>query len=74
MLHFTKRGEGADTITHPHPINFYPFSVIHPLLVYKRDYAKIVVAPGEAQTHNPGIPLHTVYKYRVLTDCATRAY
>ena len=29
------------------------------------------VAPGEARTHNPGIPHCTVYKYRALTDCAT---
>ena len=32
-----------------------------------------VDAPGEARTHNPGISLCTVYKYRVLTDCATGA-
>ena len=31
-------------------------------------------APGEARTHNPGITLCTVYKYRALTDCATGAY
>ena len=31
-------------------------------------------APGEARTHNPGISLCTVYKYRALTDCATGAY
>ena len=30
-------------------------------------------APGEARTHNPGITLCTVYKYRALTDCATGA-
>ena len=35
---------------------------------------KTVVAPGEARTHNPGITLCTVYKYRALTDCATGAY
>ena len=35
---------------------------------------KSVVAPGEARTHNPGITLCTVYKYRALTDCATGAY
>ena len=32
-----------------------------------------VDAPGEARTHNPGISLCTVYKYRALTDCATGA-
>ena len=32
------------------------------------------LAPGEARTHNPGIPHCTVYKYRALTDCATGAY
>jgi hypothetical protein len=31
------------------------------------------LAPGEARTHNPGIPHCTVYKYRALTDCATGA-
>ena len=31
-------------------------------------------APGEARTHNPGITLCTVYKYRALTDCATGAH
>ena len=31
------------------------------------------LAPGEARTHNPGISLCTVYKYRALTDCATGA-
>ena len=31
-------------------------------------------APGEARTHNPGMSLCTVYKYRALTDCATGAY
>ena len=36
--------------------------------------AKSFVAPGEARTHNPGITLCTVYKYRALTDCATGAY
>ena len=35
---------------------------------------KSFVAPGEARTHNPGITLCTVYKYRALTDCATGAY
>ena len=35
---------------------------------------KSVAAPGEARTHNPGITLCTVYKYRALTDCATGAY
>ena len=35
---------------------------------------KSVVAPGEARTHNPGITLCTVYKYRALTDCATGAH
>ena len=34
---------------------------------------KSFVAPGEARTHNPGITLCTVYKYRALTDCATGA-
>ena len=34
---------------------------------------KILAAPGEARTHNPGISLCTVYKYRALTDCATGA-
>ena len=32
-----------------------------------------MLAPGEARTHNPGITLCTVYKYRALTDCATGA-
>ena len=32
-----------------------------------------VLALGEARTHNPGITWCTVYKYRALTDCATRA-
>ena len=32
-----------------------------------------MLAPGEARTHNPGISLCTVYKYRALTDCATGA-
>ena len=31
-------------------------------------------APGEARTHNPGMTLCTVYKYRALTDCATGAH
>ena len=35
---------------------------------------KSFAAPGEARTHNPGITLCTVYKYRALTDCATGAY
>ena len=35
---------------------------------------KSFAAPGEARTHNPGISLCTVYKYRALTDCATGAY
>ena len=35
---------------------------------------KSSAAPGEARTHNPGITLCTVYKYRALTDCATGAY
>ena len=33
----------------------------------------MLAAPGEARTHNPGISLSTVYKYRALTDCATGA-
>ena len=32
-----------------------------------------MLALGEARTHNPGITWCTVYKYRALTDCATRA-
>ena len=35
---------------------------------------KILAAPGEARTHNPGISLFTVYKYRALTNCATGAH
>ena len=38
------------------------------------DEIKNYDAPGEARTHNPGISLCTVYKYRALTDCATGAY
>ena len=38
------------------------------------DETKNYDAPGEARTHNPGISLSTVYKYRALTDCATGAY
>ena len=37
-------------------------------------FLKSFAAPGEARTHNPGITLCTVYKYRALTDCATGAY
>ena len=36
-------------------------------------WCKKILAPGEARTHNPGIPHCTVYKYRALTDCATGA-
>ena len=37
-------------------------------------FCKMLTAPGEAQTHNPGIAQLTVYKYRALTDCATGAH
>ena len=49
----------------------------HSCQKYFTDHTQIfksVVAPGEARTHNPGITLCTVYKYRALTDCATGAY
>ena len=49
----------------------------HSCQKYFTDHTQIfksVVAPGEARTHNPGMPQCTVYKYRALTDCATGAY
>jgi hypothetical protein len=42
-------------------------------LALKHQRAAKCLAPGEARTHNPGISLCTVYKYRALTDCATGA-
>ena len=71
VLGTSPKGRGFES--HSCQINFCMHSGLN-LSLTKKKKKKNNAAPGEARTHNPGISLCTVYKYRALTDCATGAY
>ena len=71
VLGTSRKGRGFES--HSCQNNFCMHSGLN-LRLTKKKQKKMLLQLGEARTHNPGISLCTVYKYRALTDCATGAY